>query len=74
VSPSRGFCRSSPAQTFDDPLPLDYPDLDGAFWVGQDVRIAGYALGDSLHGLFRQHGRWLFLSFEEPNQVIRILL
>jgi hypothetical protein len=38
------------------------------------IRVAGYALGRSLHGLFRQHGRWLFLSFEDPEQVIRLEL
>ncbi|HWM54329.1 MAG TPA: hypothetical protein VNO20_02940 [Solirubrobacterales bacterium] len=38
------------------------------------LRIAGYALGRSLHGLFRQRGRWLFLSFENPRQVIHLKL
>jgi hypothetical protein len=38
------------------------------------LRVAGFALGNSLHGLFRREGRWLFLSFEDPRQVVNIEL
>ena len=36
------------------------------------LRVAGFAFGDSLHGLFRRHGCWLFLSFEDPCQVVSV--
>jgi|GEM_PF-4218571 len=38
------------------------------------LRMAGFAFGSSLHGLFRRKGRWMFLSFEHPDRVIDIKL
>lgn len=38
------------------------------------IRVAGTAAGRRLHGLFRERGRWLFLSFENPARVVRFSL
>jgi hypothetical protein len=39
----------------------------------RDVRAGAYE-GGAVHGRFRRSGRWQFLSFEDPERVVRLHL
>ena len=39
----------------------------------RDVRAGAYE-GGAVHGRFRRSGRWQFLSFEDPQRVVRLHL